>query len=411
MVHEWPRVGYVVKRYPRYSETFIVSELLAHEAAGLDIEIFSLYPPNDTHFQAGLAEVRAPVHYIAGSNLRFTELWGALEGIGDELPHAWSMLAGARGEDPHDVYQAVLLARAVRRSGIGHLHAHFGSCATAVTRLAAGMAGVSYSCTLHAKDIYHESVQPAQLRLRIADAAAAITVSDYNLGILRERYGRVAGRVRRVYNGLDLDRFRYSAPADRPPRLLAVGRLVEKKGFGDLVEACAILRERGRGFDCRIIGGGPLEPELRARIERLGLTARVELAGPRPQADVIAHIRGSAALAAPCVVGGDGDRDGLPTVLLEAMALGTPCVSTDVTGIPEILRHEETGLMVPQREPRALADALDRLLGDAQLRVRLAAAARRLIESEFDVRQNAAAVRETFRPAHRAHTPTVSAAS
>jgi glycosyltransferase involved in cell wall biosynthesis len=181
---------------------------------------------------------------------------------------------------------------------------------------------------------------------------------------------------------------------------VAVGRLVEKKGFADLIEACSLLRDRGVEVRCRIVGIGEQEPELRAAIEHLGLGNRVELPGPRPQGDLIKAVGRAAVFAAPCVVGGDGNRDGLPTVLLEAMALGTPCVSTDVTGIPEVLRDGETGLMVPQRDPAALADAIERLLADPELRVRLAGRARRLVEAEFDVRRNAALLRETFKAAH-----------
>jgi glycosyltransferase involved in cell wall biosynthesis len=181
---------------------------------------------------------------------------------------------------------------------------------------------------------------------------------------------------------------------------VAVGRLVEKKGFADLIEACSLLRDRGVEVRCRIFGLGEQEPDLRAAVERLGLGNRVRLPGPRPQGDLIKAVRRATVFAAPCVVGEDGNRDGLPTVLLEAMALGTPCVSTDVTGIPEVLRDGETGLMVPQRDPAALADAIERLLADPELRVGLAGRARRLVEAEFDVHRNAARLREAFQAAH-----------
>jgi len=395
-VAEPPRVGYVVKRYPRYSETFIVSELLAHQSAGLDVEIFSLYPPNDAHFQNVIAEVRAPVTYLPAEGVRCADFWGALADAGAELPGLWPAIAEARVEDARCVYQSVVLARALRTRGITHLHAHFATDATTVARLAARIARVPYTCTVHAKDIFHESVRPADLCRKLADAAAVITVSDYNVAYLRDRFGAAAARVRRVYNGLDLQRFAYDAPDDRPPCVVAVGRLIQKKGFGDLVDACAILAERGLRFECRIVGTGPLEGALRAKIERAGLASRVRLLGPRPQADVIGHIRAAAAFAAPCIVGDDGNRDGLPTVLLEAMALGTPCVSTDVTGIPEVVRDGETGLLVRQGNPAALATALERLLVDVALRVRLATSARRLNEAEFDIQRNAAVVRQAF---------------
>ena len=397
------KVGYVVKRYPRYSETFIVNEILAHEAAGLEIEIFSLLPPEDGHFQDVISRVRAPVTYLSAKGLKVQDFWSALEEGGKVFPNSWNSLEVARGEDVHRVYQAIVLAREARLRSISHLHAHFATAATSVARLAASFAGVPYALTAHAKDVFHESVRPEDLRRKLGDAAAAVTVSDYNLEYLRRTYGPAAARTRRIYNGLDLERFPYEPPRERPPRIVAIGRLVEKKGFVDLVEACARLAAGGRRFTCQIVGMGPQEAELRARIERRGLGDRVELLGPRPQSELVRHVRDAAVVAAPCVIGIDGNRDGLPTVLLEAMALGTPCVSTDVTGIPEVLRDGETGLMVPQRDPAALAAAVRRLLEEPTLRVRLASRARRLIEAEFDVHRNAALLREAFRTADEVH--------
>lgn len=393
------KIGYVVKRYPRYSETFIVNEILAHEAAGLELEIFSLLPPEDGHFQDAISRVRASVVYLPAKGLKVGDFWSTLDGAGEVLPDLWGSLEEARGGDVRYVYQAVVLAREVRLRGITHLHAHFATAATTVARLAARFAGVPYTLTAHAKDIFHESVRPEDLRRKLGDAAAVITVSDYNLEYLRERYGRAAEKVRRIYNGLDLERFPYEEPRGRAPEIVAVGRLVEKKGFADLISACSLLRERGVDFRCRILGLGELETELRSSVERLGLGDRVELPGPRPQSALIEAVKGAAVFAAPCVVGRDGNRDGLPTVLLEAMALGTPCVSTDVTGIPEVLRDGETGLMVPQHDPAALAAALERLLGDPALRVGLARRARWLVEAEFDVHRNATLLRGLFEAA------------
>jgi glycosyltransferase involved in cell wall biosynthesis len=218
---------------------------------------------------------------------------------------------------------------------------------------------------------------------------------------LHNTFGLAAARVQRIYNGLNLDRFSYKPPQDRPARIVAVGRLIEKKGFADLVEACAILASKGRPCSCRIIGAGELKAKLQARIDRLGLQDRVELTGPRPQNEVIVEMQNAAVLAAPCIVAGDGDRDGLPTVFAEAMALGTPCVSTDVTGIPEVVRDGETGLLVPQNDPAGLAAAIERLLADSALRVQLATRARRLIEAEFDIHRNAARLRAIFQTASR----------
>lgn len=403
------RLGYVVKRYPRFSETFIVREILAHEAAGLEIDIFSLRPSNDAHFQDLISRVKAPVHpvylrseglmpeLLAGATLGASHFWRALGEASATLPNVWDSLGGMVDEEARNVYQSLALACAVKRLGITHLHASFASEPTTIARMAARLAGITYSFTARAKDIFHDSVRPDDLRKKLEDASGVVTISDYHLGYLRETYGWLADRVIRVYNGLDHEEFSYSEPRDRPPVILAVGRLVEKKGFFDLIHACALLSRRGCEFRCRIIGSGALGPDLQDRIVELGLSDRVELVGPRPQGEVIQEMRGASVLAMPCIVGDDGDRDGLPNVIQEALALGTPVISTDVTGIPEVVRDGETGIQVPQKQPAALADALERLLVDPELRVRLARGGRDLIEAEFDIRRNTARRRSLFR--------------
>jgi glycosyltransferase involved in cell wall biosynthesis len=390
------RVGYVVKRYPRYSETFIVNEILAHEAAGLDVRIFALLPPLDTHFQDLISRVRAPVHYLPALAGRANGWWAELALTAQVYPAVWETLATAHGNSAREVLQALVLAQEIKKQGITHLHAHFATAATTVARLAAGICDIPYTFTAHAKDIFHESVDQASLSTMVSDAAAAVTVSDFNLDYLNRRCGRQAGRIVRIYNGLDLNCFEYSDPTARPAEIIAVGRLVEKKGFACLIEACRLLAVRGRRFHCRIIGSGELEQDLRNRITAAGIEEQVELTGPQPQQVVKDAIRSAAVFAAPCIVGQDGNRDGLPTVLLESMALGTPCVSTDVTGIPEILQDGVTGLQVEQDNPAALATALEVLLADPSLRASVAQRARAQIEAEFDVHRNAARLRDCF---------------
>ncbi|BAW95535.1 glycosyl transferase, group 1 family protein [[Synechococcus] sp. NIES-970] len=390
------RVAYILKRYPRFSETFVVSEILAHEAAGLDVVIYALRPPLDSHFQDIIARVRAPVTYLTTEDLRGSQFWELLQEAAAVLPDFWAKLPLAQGEEVKDVHQAIALGMAAVTQNITHFHAHFGTSATSVARLASLFTGIPYTFTAHAKDIYHETVRPEDMARKLADAKSVITVSDYNLQFLKEQYGPAAAAVQRVYNGLDLSQFPYQSPQNRPAKIVAVGRLVEKKGFPDLISACGLLAKKNIDFHCQIIGHGELAESLQQQINGAGLQPWVELLGPRPQAELRAIVQGAAVLAAPCVVGGDGNQDGLPTVLLEAMALGTPCVSTDVTGIPEVLHHQKTGLQVPQHHPTALATALDCLLQDSNLRVHLAAAARQLIEVNFDIHHNAARIRQLF---------------
>lgn len=398
------RVAYVVKRYPRFSETFIVTEILAHEAAGLDVEVFSLYPPNDTHFQDAISRVRAPVTYLSADGLRAVDFWSAIESAGDVVPFLWRSFDLAQGAEARVVCQGAWLAREIRRRGITHVHAHFATGAAEVARLGAGWARVPFTVTAHAKDIFHETVSPERLRRVLSAADRVVTVSDFNVEYLTRSVGLDAAGVTRIYNGLDLERF--AAVGDdrrRAARIVSVGRFVAKKGLDDLVRACGLLRDRGRAFECVLVGGGAEEERLRAMVSELGLESLVRLSGPLPQRQVIDIVRASSVFAAPCVVGDDGDRDGLPTVLIESMALGTAVVSTNVVGIPEVVRHDDTGLLVPQREPRQLADALERCLASPALQRRLARNARALVEREFNGHTNAATLRSLFVPA--SHLP------
>jgi colanic acid/amylovoran biosynthesis glycosyltransferase len=377
------RVGYVLKRYPRLSETFIVQELLAREAAGEDIAVASLHPAGDPRFHPGIAAVRAPVTWIPELH-EPAALWDALGVAHRELPGLPAVLPELLALPAPDAAQVLHVARWAGRHGVTHLHAHFAALATTVARLASRITGVPYSFTAHAKDIFHNDVDQRELRAKLADAHHVVTVSDYNVAWLREQFGAAAARVHRVYNGLDVAAIPFAEPRLRNGRVAFVGRLVEKKGLADLVDAIALLREHGRRVPLDVVGAGVLEETLRTQARVLELQDQVTFHGPLPADAVAEMVRAASVFAAPCVHAGDGDRDGLPTVLLEAMALGTPCVSTPVTGIPEAVRHGRTGLLVPERDPDALADAISVLLDDAALRVRLARAARAHVEQRFD---------------------------
>ena len=397
-VNEAPlAVGYVLKRYPRFSETFVVNEILALEAAGTSVEIFALGPVAETHFQEAISRVKAPVRRIR-HQFHDTELyWQLLVRAHHELPGFRRNAELAAEHDWVTVGQGIILAMKAREAGLRHLHAHFGTQAATVARLAAAFADINYSFTAHAKDIYHQYDEPVNLDDKIRDAAFTVTVSDYNLRHLREQHGARTDNSHRIYNGLDLSVFPFMPPAGRPPHVVAVGRLVEKKGFPLLIEALGILRDRGIDCRCTLVGDGPLRGALTARIAELGLQDRVQLPGVQTQPQVIRLLREAAMLAAPCTISQGGDRDGLPTILVEAMALGVPCISTAVVGIPELVRDQETGLCITPDSPPALADAIAELLQDPNKAGRLAAQARELVEHDYDVHRNTAQLRELFR--------------
>lgn len=378
------RIGYVVKRYPRFSETFIVNEILAHEETGRQIDIFALRAVEESHFQDILARVRAAVTRVPDRFRGPDDLWQLLlaaQGM-PGLPEIVARFPEARGQD---IAQALAIAIAVRERGIDHLHAHFGTIAATITRIAAALAGVSWSVTLHAKDIYCHYDENQHLGLKLRDASAVVTVSDYNVAHLARTWPGT--QAVRIHNGIDLDRFRWQPTTAAADEILAVGRLVEKKGFHILIEALRILASEGHAVRCRIVGAGEDEADLRAQIANCGLQG-VTLSGPMPQEAIKTAMSGAAMLACPCVVGEDGNRDGMPTVLLEAMALGLPCIGSDVTGIPELIEDGKTGLIAPEGDAPALARAIARLLDDPALRHRLSTAARQVIERDYDIRRN-----------------------
>lgn len=388
-----PRTAYVLKVYPRFSETFVVSEILAREAAGEDLVIFSLRAPDDPRFHPELARVSAPVRYL-DKPVKASALWQGLraaEQSPELLAAVGRLLPELLRASPEDAAQAVQLAAAVQREGVTHLHAHFASSATTVARLASLLTGVPYSFTAHAKDLFHESVDAADLERKLADARFAVTVSDYNVLHLAARFPAASARVHRVYNGLELDRFAFSPRPERTGvlRVAAVGRLVEKKGFSVLVDAVAMLVLGGTAVEVEIAGGGELHDALADRIRAAGLDGSVRLLGPVPQNEVAELLRRADVFVAPCVVGADGNADGLPTVLLEAMATGVPCISTAVTGIPEVIRDGDTGVLCRPGRADDLARALQRVAEPAFDTAGTAARARALVEREFDSRGQA----------------------
>ena len=391
-----PRVAYVLKMFPRFSETFILNELLELERQETDLHVFSLKRPNDGLMHEDVKRLRAHVTYLPES------LWGlvwAQRRVFRRRPvRLLALLLRAARKRRFDSVKHVLQAGAIAPrllGGFDHVHAHFASGPTSVALHVSRLTGVSYSLTAHAKDIFLDTVHPRDLTRKLTPARFAVTVSDFNAAYLQRL---AAGtKIVRVYNGLDLQRFAPNgAHHERPPLVLAVGRLIEKKGFADLVRACSILDGDGLDFRCAIVGKGPLEDELRALVASLGLASRVSLLGPLPRERLLDLYPRAAVFVAPCVVGGDGNRDGLPTVLVEAMALGVPVVATPVTGIPELVEDGVTGLLVSERDSGALAEAIRRVLSDDGLAEQLTIAARARIEQSFDLRRNVAQLRRLF---------------
>ena len=401
-----PRLVYVVKMFPRLSETFILSELLELERRGFALTVYSLKRAAPGPRHPDVARLKA----------RVVEL--------PERPVAWLLHGGAAAlallvRHPRRVgtllryvvtrrthqawkrfFQAAVMVRDLAPDPPRHLHAHFASAPSRVAMFAAHLAGVPFSFTAHAKDIFHADTDLDLLRAKMRAARFVVTVSDFNRVHLEGVLGGDRTRVRRLYNGVDLERFSpraRAAPAPHDgPVVLAIGRLVEKKGFADLLGAWPAVVARVPAARLVLVGEGPERDALVARARTLGITDTVRWAGALPQ-DAVRELLATATLfALPCRIARDGNRDGLPTVLLEALASGVPCVTTTVTGNPEIVRDGIEGRLVAPGDPDALAAALVGLLLDPESRARMAAAARASAIERFDLRRNVATLSSWF---------------
>lgn len=401
------RRAYVLKMYPRFSETFIVSEILAREAAGEELVIFSLRPTTDTRFHPELARVKAPVIHVErpSSARSYWQTWQ--DSLQDpKIASGLQAHLGDLAELGHDdAVQAVAVARLALEHEVTHLHAHFASVATTVARAASALTAIPYSFTTHAKDIFHESVELEDLSRKVAGADHVIAISDYNHSYLHRILGpELSERIVVVRNGLELERFPYrptiaeqpSGAAQAIPSLLAVGRLVEKKGFGHLLTALARLRDRGLPCHLDLVGTGPLAAELRELIDTLNLAELVDLHGALTQAEVHEMFVTHDLLVAPFVIGADGNADGLPTVLLEGMATGIPCIAGTVTAVPEVIVNDETGWLVEGDDPQQIASTIAEVvhrLRESPASVReITDAARALVCREHDSRSQARAL-------------------
>lgn len=394
------QLGYVLKRFPRISETFVAAEIIELERQGEQVVVFAISRPDEPLTHAFLREMKAPVVYLPHRPLKEpARVVRALVRVLRSNPSGWLRAAAASIWPPtlsgwRHLLVATVLRDEMRRAGVDHAHAHFASAAASVAHLARRMGGPSYSVTAHAKDIYDRTVRVDRLRRRLAPAQFVATVSSANRDYLASVLtGSVDLHV--VHNAVDLERLG-SLNGRRPEAnlVLSVARLVEKKGLADLVAACGLLAQRGADVRLEIVGDGPLRGDLEEAAARSGAT--VSFRGALPHEALLDLYGRAAAFCLPCVVASSGDRDGLPTAVLEAMALGVPVVATAVNGLREVVLDGRTGLVVPERDPAALADALHAVLTDRELAQRLSASARRLVERDFTLQRSVAALRALF---------------
>ena len=398
-----PRVAYLLKRYPRLSETFILHEMLALEARGMRLRVYAMLDPVEATVHPDVGRLAARVTYLPRttlSGLRHLVRSHTRLLCRDPRRYLGALRLALTRPNPlvgvRHLLRAGWLASELEREGIRHLHAHFAHGPAATAQFVHALTGLPYSFTAHAKDIY--TTPPIRLQERLREARFVVTCTDHNHDYLASLVDTVtSARIHRIYHGVDLRRFRPLLPlAQDPPVILAVGRLVEKKGLNYLIDACAMLRDQGVPFQCLLVGGGPLRDQLCAQFTALGLEDSVALLGARTQEELVDIYRQATVFALPCVVLENGDRDGIPNVLVEAMSMGLPVVSTRISGIPELVDHERNGLLVPPRDAPALAAALHALLADPGQRRRLGAEAHRTVTERFDLAQNAERLEALF---------------
>lgn len=398
-----PRVAYVIGTYPLLTTTFIDREVRLLRAWGDAVDIVSLRRPSSPQSpeQVDLAAsttyarpvsplrlLRRHVYFLARrprpylGTLR-TLITSPGLSLNDRLRTAGHFGLG------------VSVAGQLREAGgCTRLHAHFIDRAATVAYVASKLLAVPYSVTAHASDIY---VSPILLRTKVTGADFVATCTEYNQIHLRQAVPEAAGKITLAYHGLELDHYDPTTRrASSTPTLLAVGQLREKKGLLHLLTACRELVDRGLDVRCEIVGEGPQRSELERRVHDLGLDEIVVLRGALPHEAVIDAFRRAWLFVLPCVISGDGDRDGIPNVILEAMAMGLPVVSTCCSGIPEVVGHATTGLLVSPGDPGALADALDAVIHDPTGAARMGAEGRAVVLERFDAVGNVRTLRDQF---------------
>ncbi len=379
----------MVKIFPKLSETFILEEVLGLERLGVPLHLYALRAPTDAIVHADVARVRAPLtvvpQWTRGARraiaARHLQLLAAAP-----LRYLRALSIAVRRRALAEFAQAGWLALQLRRDGVQHLHTHFISTPADVAELVAKITALPFSISAHAKDIYLSDT--VDLRRKLEAARFTVTCTEFNRQTLAA--AAPGARVHRMYHGVDGEQFhpRRRAAASLPPLILSVGRLRAKKGLDTLIDACRLLRDRGETFQCEIIGYGEEHDTLNQRIVQAGLAGVVRLNGKLPRDQVIAAYARAAVYVQPSRIAQDGDRDGIPNVLLEAMAMGVPVVASGVSGIPELIRDGENGVLVAPDDPEALAGAIARVLQAPALGAALARQARSTVTHAFDNDRN-----------------------
>jgi len=399
-----PKVAYIMSRFPKLTETFVLYEILQLEELGFTVEIYPLLRehPRVLHPEAerlvqrahygpflSLAVLRAQWRFLRRRpSLYWQTLWAVLRGTFGSA----NFFFGALAIFP----KAVWFAEQVERQGVAHVHAHFANHPTVAAFIVHRLTGIPFSFTAHGSDLH---VERRMLKQKVEAAAFVVTVSDYNSKLIVSECGQQArNKVRVIHCGVDSRVFPAPVRLGRRgrPRILCVASFEEVKGHTYLIESCRLLRERGVEFECHLVGEGPLRADVEAQVAEAGLGSQVHLHGGRPRPEVARMMAGADILVLPSVPTRKGKREGIPVVLMEGMASGLPVVASALSGIPELVESDRTGLLVPPRDSVRLADALQRLLRDPKLRLQMGRRGQRKVLRDFNLQTNVAALSKLF---------------
>ena len=389
-----------MKGYPRLSETFIAQEILNLERSGFHVALYSLRHPTDPTTHPIHDEIQAPVvylpEYLYQEPRRILRGWWnvrRLSGFPSALRFFWRDLK--RDLTPNRIRrfgQAMVLA-AELPNNTPALYAHFLHTPASVTFYAAVTLGIPWACSAHAKDIYTTSA--LEIRRKLDHCQWLTTCTRQNHAHLQELCSD-PGKIKLNYHGIDLQRFDNQQPsyserdgsgATDPVVILSVGRAVEKKGYRGLLDALTQIRT-DLNWKLVHIGGGPLSPALKKQADILNIASKIEWLGPQAQQTVIELYRSADLFVLNSCIDRHGDRDGLPNVMVEAQSQGLPVIGTDLSGIPELIEHEQNGLLVEPGDHAALVDSIERLIMRPKLRRQYGSTGRTKVRELFDMRSS-----------------------
>ncbi|HMH04322.1 MAG TPA: glycosyltransferase family 4 protein [Candidatus Udaeobacter sp.] len=381
--------AYLFERFPSFGQTFCYREVAELYRQGITPPVFSIRNPKDEPPQDWDTRIVRRVHYLPEEREMLEEVQRASKKRRLSPAIIAALDEWGRRTDFLRLYQAVYVGLRLQDLGIDHVHAHFAGMAARTAFWVAKFFPITFSFTAHANDIFAPRNFEIGLEKLIQTARLIITETDYSEKFLRERFPERADRIHRIYNGLNLAEFGHANFSFDPPLIVAIGRLIAKKGFANLIRACGLLIEHRISFRCEIFGEGPLENQLRAQIEELGLQERVQLLGAKPQHDLREHLARANVFVMPSVAEAEGGMDNLPTVIMEAMAAGLPVVSTRIGGIPEMVVENETGFLVQPEDAMALVGAIEKVTNDRSLGQRLGQAGHERAQKLFSIEKNA----------------------